>query len=310
VTGAAAQSRAILPPELMDRLSTMQMVAHAARATRGTGERLSRASGPGIEFAEFRPYRAGDDLRLVDPRSLAQGAPLTRNYVQRRQLMVTIVLDLTLSMLAPAEGKANLAVGLAQALGFVALSGQDRVRLLVLGQQRKIERSPVWQGRSSAPDLFAFARTTAGPAHRDPLGAPAREATSLTQAVAELVAALDQGSVVIVISDFWDADAAIALSRLAATPASLVALQVLTALEQDPSGLGEGVHRLVDAETGAERDFAINDNLLRQYRSALADHTAALVAAASDRNLFLTVPAEQSLGAVCLELLPSAGVIQ
>lgn len=308
MTQHAAYGRAMPSPELMDRLSTMRLVPPGARATIGVGERASRASGPGMEFADFRTYRAGDDLRHVDPRSIARGDPFTRKYVQRRQFVVTIVLDLTPSMMVQHETKAALATGLARALGFVALAGQDKVRLIVL-EGEGVRRSPVWQGRTRAQDMFAFAE----PQTRPPLD---REETtkrpappSLAAAIAELIPASDAGSLFFIVSDFWAMEVAAALSALASTPGTVTALHVLSASERDPSSLGRGVIRLIDAETGGERDMTLDENTLIAYRASLGRHTDALVEALSGWSVFLPIDAEDQLGDLCLERLPVAGVI-
>ncbi|MET3926623.1 DUF58 domain-containing protein [Devosia sp. 2618] len=305
----AASGRAMPSPELMDRLSTMRFVPPGARATTGVGERASRTSGPGMEFADFRTYRAGDDLRHVDPRSIARGDPFTRKYVQRRQFVVTIVLDLTASMMVQPDTKAALATGVARALGFVALSGQDKVRLVVLEGENGIRRSPLWQGRTRAPDMFAFAEPQIE-APRDREDASKRDASaSLAAALTELIPSSDAGSLIFIVSDFWEADVAVALASLASTPATVTALHVLSASERDPSSLGQGIIRLVDAETGRERDMTIDETTLTGYRAALGRHTDTLVESLSGWNVFLPVDAEAQLSDVCLERLPVAGVI-
>jgi uncharacterized protein (DUF58 family) len=304
----ANHAQAALSPALMDRLSAMHISALTSRATRGVGERQSAMSGAGMEFAEYRAYRAGDDLRHVDPRSLALGAPLTRTYVQRRQLLVTIVLDLTPSMVSVPE-KARLASALASALGFVALVGQDRVQLLVLDAENAVRRSPVWQGRSRAPELFAFARPELKPVSEREVGEPKPSLSSLADSIESIRANADAGTLVVVLSDFWEHSATQSLHQLASSRASVVAIQILSAAERDPSVYGEGVHRLVDAETGQERDITIDAAMLSKYRQTLVTLQQSLQTAVGARNTFLSVPAEENLSTLCFETLPQAGVI-
>jgi uncharacterized protein (DUF58 family) len=300
--------QAALSPALMDRLSAMHISALTSQATRGVGERQSAMSGNGMEFAEYRAYRAGDDLRHVDPRSLALGAPLTRTYVQRRQLFVTIILDLTPSMISVPE-KSGLASALASALGFVALVGQDRVQLLVLDADNAVRRSPVWQGRSRAAELFAFAQTNLTPVSDREVAEPKPALSSLAESVESIRANADAGTIVVVLSDFWETRAAQSLRQLASSRAAVVAIQILSAAERDPSVYGEGVHRLVDAETGHERDITIDATMLSKYRQALETLQQSLESAVSARNIFISVPAEESLSTLCFETLPQAGVI-
>ena len=57
-----------LPPALQQELSRRRLTAAHARAQGGSGERASRAKGSGSEFADFRPYQPGDDIRSLDAR--------------------------------------------------------------------------------------------------------------------------------------------------------------------------------------------------------------------------------------------------
>jgi uncharacterized protein (DUF58 family) len=278
--------QAALSPALMDRLSAMHISALTSQATRGVGERQSAMSGNGMEFAEYRAYRAGDDLRHVDPRSLALGAPLTRTYVQRRQLLVTIILDLTPSMISVPE-KSGLASALASA----------------------VRRSPVWQGRNRAAELFAFAQSDLTPVSDREVAEPKPALSSLAESVESIRANADAGTIVVVLSDFWETRAAQSLRQLASSRAAVVAIQILSAAERDPSVYGEGVHRLVDAETGHERDITIDATMLSKYRQALETLQQSLESAVSARNIFISVPAEESLSTLCFETLPQAGVI-
>lgn len=299
-----AATEAMLAPALIDRLSAMRFTPEGVRAVAGIGERVSRGRGSGMEFADFRAYRAGDDLRHVDPRSLMRGQPLTREYMQRRQLSVTVVLDRTLSMTTGEGRKAELATGLAQALGFIALAGQDRLRLVALEQDGTVLRSPVWQGRNRATEMFAFSATS-----------PAKSADgtgpdALATTIAALLPSADSGSVIVLVSDFWGADILDALTGLAASPAMILALQVLAAEERDPALLGRGIMRLADAETGAERDISLDEEMLSRYRAALASHQDKLAEALSGgQHVFLPLGADEPLSAICLEKLPATGVI-
>ena len=55
----------LLTPEFLRRLETLELVSKKIRAGRMKGDRLSRRKGRGSEFADFRPYSPGDDLRFL-----------------------------------------------------------------------------------------------------------------------------------------------------------------------------------------------------------------------------------------------------
>src|SRR5436190_12598378 len=54
----------LLAPEFLRRLETLELVSKKMLAGRMKGDRLSKRKGRGSEFADFRPYCVGDDLRF------------------------------------------------------------------------------------------------------------------------------------------------------------------------------------------------------------------------------------------------------
>ena len=56
----------LLSSDFLRRLETLELVSRKVRAGRMKGDRLSKRKGRGSEFADFRPYAAGDDLRFLD----------------------------------------------------------------------------------------------------------------------------------------------------------------------------------------------------------------------------------------------------
>ena len=56
----------LLSPELLARLEKMELVSRKIFRGRMKGERRSRRKGQSVEFADFRNYVPGDDLRFID----------------------------------------------------------------------------------------------------------------------------------------------------------------------------------------------------------------------------------------------------
>src|SRR5690606_40251656 len=59
-------SPALLTPELMSQLERLELVTRKVFRGRMKGERRSRRKGQSVEFADFRNYVPGDDLRFID----------------------------------------------------------------------------------------------------------------------------------------------------------------------------------------------------------------------------------------------------
>ncbi|MBA3481098.1 MAG: DUF58 domain-containing protein, partial [Pirellulales bacterium] len=62
----SAVSSELLTPELLAQLERLELVTRKVFRGRMKGERRSKRKGQSVEFADFRNYVAGDDLRLLD----------------------------------------------------------------------------------------------------------------------------------------------------------------------------------------------------------------------------------------------------
>lgn len=95
-----------------------------------SGGRRSRAKGSSVEFADFREYIPGDDIRRIDWNAYGRMDRLyVKLFMQEQEGIYTIVTDTSGSMNFGSPSKAVMASRLAGALGYVALHAQDRVRL-------------------------------------------------------------------------------------------------------------------------------------------------------------------------------------
>ena len=56
----------LLSPDLMAQLERLELVTRKIFRGRLKGERRSKRKGQSVEFADFRNYVAGDDLRTLD----------------------------------------------------------------------------------------------------------------------------------------------------------------------------------------------------------------------------------------------------
>src|SRR5215207_4785413 len=59
-------SNPLLSPQLLAQLERMELVTRKIFRGRMKGERRSRRKGQSVEFADFRNYVPGDDLRFID----------------------------------------------------------------------------------------------------------------------------------------------------------------------------------------------------------------------------------------------------
>ena len=162
-----------------------------------TGGHRSPFNGYSTEFRQHRPYRAGDDLKYLDWKLFARSDRLyTRQFRETTNLSVMLVLDTSASMAYPEQGlsKARYATIIAAALAYLVSEQGHAVGMMSMTHD-SLTYVPARGGR---PHLRALlARLDRAPF----IGAwdPART-------IARGAQLLQRRGVVIVLSDFYDAE--------------------------------------------------------------------------------------------------------
>jgi uncharacterized protein (DUF58 family) len=147
---AAASSRAA---EALSRVRRLELRTRWLVDSILAGEYRSIFTGRGMEFSHVRLYQPGDDIRLIDWKVTARrgGTPYIRQFVEERDLVVMLVVDISGSgVFGPGERAVpDVAAEIAAALAFAAVRNNDRVGLLLVSD--RVERFlPPRAGRQQA----------------------------------------------------------------------------------------------------------------------------------------------------------------
>src|SRR5262245_16564733 len=154
-TTADATAGPLLSTEFLRRLETLELVSKKIRAGRMKGDRLSKRKGRGSEFADFRPYSVGDDLRFLDWNLYGRLDKLfLRLFLEEEDLNVHLLIDTSRSMEFGNPPKLRYAKQVAAALGFVGLVNLDRVAVEAVGVAPV--HSPIYRGRASLWRMMKF----------------------------------------------------------------------------------------------------------------------------------------------------------
>ena len=146
----------LLPPDLLAQLERLELVTRKIFRGRMKGERRSKRKGQSVEFADFRNYVPGDDLRLIDWNLYARLDKLIlKLFLEEEDLHFYALIDASRSMDFGEPTKLQYAKQLAAALGFVGLVRADRVRIETLGQSLR-EHGPVLRGRKSVWRMLEY----------------------------------------------------------------------------------------------------------------------------------------------------------
>jgi uncharacterized protein (DUF58 family) len=230
------------------------------------GDYRSAFAGVGSELWQVRPYQPGDDVRRIEWNVTARtGEPHVRVELAERVLVTWLVLDASASMSfgTADRRKADVAEGVAVAVGYAATRRGNRLGTVAFGRTASVERPR--QGRLALLDTLRLLRDLpqggAGSLH---------DALELTGRVAT------QRSLVIVVSDFrGPVEWRVPLLQLAGRH-TVLAVEVRDPREQDLPDVGE--LRLVDPETGRRLRVDTSDRGLRtRFAAAAAEDRRALV---------------------------------
>ena len=120
----------ILDGALLQALQTLDLYLHRPIEGHYSGARLSRAYGASPEFADYREYVPGDDLRRIDWNLAGRfDKYYIRRFIDEKQGRNRIYLDQSASM---GGEKAQTALRMAAALGYLSVSNMDSVAYRLL----------------------------------------------------------------------------------------------------------------------------------------------------------------------------------
>lgn len=133
-SGASVTLADLLTPGLAARLDGLDIKSRRVFAGKLQGERRSKRRGRSVEFDDFRPYVAGDDLRHIDWNVYARlDRFFLKLFQEEEDLTVHVVIDASASMLAGRPGKLLAAARLAVALSYVSLVNNNRLLVSAIG---------------------------------------------------------------------------------------------------------------------------------------------------------------------------------
>ena len=125
-----SQDEPLLSPALLAQLERMELVSRKIFRGRMKGERRSKRKGQSVEFADFRNYVAGDDLRFIDWNMYARLDKLfLKLFMEEEDLHFYTLIDVSPSMQFGSPTKFQYAKQLAGALGYIGLCRADRVKI-------------------------------------------------------------------------------------------------------------------------------------------------------------------------------------
>src|SRR5438876_9098602 len=149
-------NKPLLDGLFLAKLEQLELVSR--RIFRGLmkGERRSKKKGQSVEFADYKNYVKGDDLRFLDWNLYARLDRLfIRLFQEEEDLHFYVLIDNSLSMDFGNPSKLRYAKQIAAALGFIGLVNMDRV-VIEAFNDRLTQSMPAVRGRRSLWRVLDF----------------------------------------------------------------------------------------------------------------------------------------------------------
>ncbi|MBL9149506.1 MAG: DUF58 domain-containing protein [Phycisphaerae bacterium] len=267
----------LIDGKLMARLDQIDVVSRKIFAGKVQGERRSKRRGISVEFADFRQYVHGDDLRFVDWNIYGRLDRLfLKVFLEEEDLSMVIVLDASASMRWGNPDKFVFAQKLAMALGYIGLCNHNRVSLVSFGSPANgggLQRLSNLRGRRRTGEMGQWLlRLDPTPDLRlEEKKASATSAVTFDDAMRTIALSRQGRGVMLILSDFlYKQGYEKGLRYVAGGGYDTFALQILSPEEIDPAANNvSGDLKLVDVEDADQSEVTITPALLKSYRERL-----------------------------------------
>jgi uncharacterized protein (DUF58 family) len=253
------QSMRFIDPQALTRIASLELIARTVVEGFISGLHRSPHLGFSVNFAEYRTYRPGDDIRKIDWKVYGRTDRFfVKEFEGETNTRIYLILDCSRSMAYKNRGVMKLEYGqyLAASLAYFAFKQRDAVGFISYDESI-IDYIPA---RGSIGHLnsvlHAIERARAG------------EKTDFFKTLVNASGRLRGRGIVIVISDLYDEPDRVmsGLRHLAFRGNDVIVFQLL-----DPAELQfdfPDAAQFVDMETGAEM-HVIPEYLRREYRELL-----------------------------------------
>lgn len=285
------------------KLEQLTLVADRVRMGVMKGERRSRKRGSSVEFADYRNYVQGDDLRRLDWNIFARlERPFIKLLEEEEDLAVHVLVDASISMDWPdsqdAHHKLHYALRLAGALGHIGLGAGDFVSVTLLSSNGDRSWGP-FRGRQNSLHLLQFLET-----------GRASGITDLNLAQRNYALRARRPGLLFLLSDlFSPVGYRDGLNAVQARGYEMGLIHLLSPDEAEP-GLGGDV-KLVDIETGANAEVTLDATTVDRYRRRLQEWQAEIADYCGRRGIhYVSVTTDFAWDRLVMQTLRVQGMVR
>ena len=268
------------------------------RATNpATGEQRSPSLGGGIEFADYREYIPGDDIRQVDWTIFRRLRKLLiKQSAEEKELSLMLILDNSRSMKFGESDKLLLAKRICAVLCGIAMHSGNRAGLLAWGTSLKEVIPPQRNLRSLS---FLSEKINA---------VPEVQTVDYHACMSQFASRYGRHCVAVLVSDLLYPEWPQVLSSLAASGCESHVIQILCPSELEPVPQGEVT--FVDSENGTEVPLHVDAQNIETYQKVLSTYLDEVRASCHSKGIGHTlISSDRPLAAVFHQDLRKGGLV-
>lgn len=286
------------------RLETLSLNLKSNLSGYFGGKHLVSTYGQTVEFADFREYQIGDDIRRIDWNLFSRFEKyFLKLFTDERQMQIQIFLDCSASMGKGDVRKGAYATATAAALGFLAVHNMDKVTFNLMKDSKSENPFGTIVGKS------AFFRAVSAIDNIEFDGE-----TDIEACIASCQDTSTGNGLSVIISDFFtDSNWRKAVDYLCYKKRQVLLVQIMSPEEIDPSY--DGRLYLVDAESVDMADprnmkLKITRGMLKAYEEALAEFYQDIKDFCRKRGVdFITLNTEKPIEKVLFGEMLKAGIM-
>lgn len=298
-------AESLFDPATLRKLEQLSVIASQVRAGAMKGERRSKKRGTSIEFADYRDYVKGDDLRRVDWNIFARlERPFIKLLEEEEDLATHLIIDASASMDWSKEGafsenKFVWSMRVLAGLAYVALISGDFVTITALQGEQNLTWGP-HRGRAYLLPMLKDLEKM------KPAGAG-----DINQRLRDYAMRVRRPGVCFILSDMMSDSGAYreGLSMLQGRGFEVTLIHILAPDEVEPSI--EGDLRLIDVETGRAQEVTVDAEMMAVYQRRLEVWREDIAEFCTKRGIhYLTLDTRTPWEAMLLYNLRQVGVLR
>lgn len=297
--------RNIISDEFISQLEAISLNMKGLMKGYFGGNHKTSSYGSTVEFADFREYVLGDDIRRIDWNLFNRFEKyFIKLFVDERQMHMQFFLDCSASMGVEGTKKREAALKVMTALGFISIHNMDKVSYKLMYGNDSIDKFGVICGKDAFYRSLDEIETIKFTGEVD-----------IEKAIKSSPTVGRNDGLTVIISDFLtDSNFKSAVDYLLYNKREVMLVQILSGGELNPGYNGRNVLMDSEGENSIE-DKNLKINITRgayeAYQEALKDYLTDIKKFCASRGVdYLLLSSDDNIERILLEQLYSKGVIK